>query len=83
MHPVNTAINRAQVENTAGGFVYQLTDLERLKRFLILGSDSNTFYASAKVRSLCTCETDAAIRTPDLSPTSVSYNLDLLFSHRT
>ncbi len=48
-HPVNTAIDARQVENSAGGMLYQLSDVERLKRFLILGSDSNTFYASAKV----------------------------------
>lgn len=48
-HPVNTALNATQVQNRAGGFVYELSDIERLKRFLILGSDTNTFYASAKV----------------------------------
>ena len=39
------------VENKAGAFVYQISDLARFKRFLILGSDANTFYASAKVSS--------------------------------
>jgi len=48
-NPVNTAIDGTQVENSAGGLVYQLSDTERLKRFLILGSDTNTFYASAKM----------------------------------
>ncbi len=48
-HPVNMAIDERQVENSAGGMVYKLSDIDRLKRFLILGSDSNTFYASAKV----------------------------------
>ena len=40
------------VANKAGGFVYQISDMARFKRFLILGSDANTFYATAKVRSL-------------------------------
>jgi len=48
-HPVNTTSNTRQVQNRAGGFVYELSDIERVKRFLILGSDTNTFYASAKV----------------------------------
>jgi 60 kDa SS-A/Ro ribonucleoprotein len=48
-HPVNTALEGNQVENNAGGFVYKLSDVECLKRFLVLGSDTNTFYASAKV----------------------------------
>lgn len=37
-----------QVENNAGGFVFQLEPLAQLDRFLILGSDKPTYYASAK-----------------------------------
>lgn len=36
-----------EVQNNAGGFVYGLDDMARLQRFLILGSDSNTYYESA------------------------------------
>jgi 60 kDa SS-A/Ro ribonucleoprotein len=38
--------NRAQVENTAGGFVYALDRWSRLDRFLILGSEGGTYYAT-------------------------------------
>jgi 60 kDa SS-A/Ro ribonucleoprotein len=32
--------------NNAGGFSYEITPMQRLDRFLILGSESNTFYQS-------------------------------------
>ncbi len=37
-----------QVENSAGGFTFQLDDWGRLSRFLILGSESNTYYSTAR-----------------------------------
>lgn len=37
-----------QVENSAGGFVYQVGAPERMRRFLVLGSEGGTFYASQK-----------------------------------
>lgn len=36
-----------EVFNNAGGAVFKITDLQRLRRFLILGSDAPTFYQSA------------------------------------
>jgi hypothetical protein len=33
-----------QIKNNAGGYVYQADDFDRLDRFLILGSDENTYY---------------------------------------
>lgn len=35
-------------KNSDGAFVFKLDDWKRLERFLILGSDQNTYYASAK-----------------------------------
>lgn len=35
-----------QVENRAGGYVYELDDFASLERFLILGSEGSTYYAS-------------------------------------
>lgn len=35
---------RDEVKNSAGGYVYQLNDWDRLDRFLILGSEGGTFY---------------------------------------
>lgn len=37
-----------QVKNNAGGFVFQLDPWKQLDRFLILGSDSNTYYQTAR-----------------------------------
>lgn len=36
-----------QVKNNAGGYVFQIGDVERLHRFLTLGTDGNTFYTKA------------------------------------
>lgn len=36
----------AQVANSAGGYVYELDKWARLRRFLILGSEGNTYYAT-------------------------------------
>jgi 60 kDa SS-A/Ro ribonucleoprotein len=33
-----------QVKNNAGGFVFEVSDLSRLERFLILGTDGGTYY---------------------------------------
>jgi len=40
--------NERQVKNSAGGFVYKVTDKARLERFLILGTDGGTYYANQK-----------------------------------
>ncbi|WP_309570183.1 RNA-binding protein Rsr [Deinococcus sp.] len=41
-----------QVVNHAGGFVYALSDEARLTRFLILGTDGGTFYATERGHTL-------------------------------
>lgn len=40
-----------QVENRAGGFVYSLDKWAQLRRFLILGAEGNTYYASERTLS--------------------------------
>jgi len=35
-----------QVENNAGGYVFELDPMARVRRFLILGSTANTYYAT-------------------------------------
>lgn len=35
-----------QVENNAGGFVFQISDFKQLERFLILGSEGGTYYVT-------------------------------------
>lgn len=37
-----------EVRNNAGGYVFQVSDKSRLERFLILGSDGNTYYVGER-----------------------------------
>lgn len=37
-----------EVRNNAGGFVFSLSDLDAFRRFLILGTEGGTYYASEK-----------------------------------
>jgi 60 kDa SS-A/Ro ribonucleoprotein len=41
-------LNSQQVKNNAGGYVYEITPQQKLERFLLLGSDSNTYYTKAQ-----------------------------------
>lgn len=44
---VQTRLARAdQVKNNAGGFVFAVSDKDRLERFLILGTDGGTYYVN-------------------------------------
>lgn len=38
----------SQVPNSAGGFAWQIGSLERLKRFLVLGSEGGSYYATER-----------------------------------
>jgi 60 kDa SS-A/Ro ribonucleoprotein len=44
--PVTTRANDRQVVNNTGGFVYEVSDQQRLERFLILGTDGGTYYVN-------------------------------------
>ena len=46
--PQSQAARPEQVKNEAGGYSFKVGDDERLRRFLLLGSDSPTYYTSAK-----------------------------------
>jgi len=48
-----------QVKNSAGGFVWEIGSMERLRRWLILGSESGTYYATEQK---LTRENIAAVR---------------------
>lgn len=37
-----------QVQNNAGGFVFQVSEVSRLERFLILGTDKGTYYVNER-----------------------------------
>lgn len=46
--PVTEQVRADQVKNSTGGFTFALTPQKQLERFLILGSDAPTYYASAQ-----------------------------------
>lgn len=46
--PQTEPLDDRQVANNGGGFGYAVDDSVRLERFLILGSEGNTFYQSAR-----------------------------------
>src|ERR1700686_1689644 len=46
--PQSEALDERQVQNNAGGFVYELDDWKRLDRWLVLGSDSKKYYQKAR-----------------------------------
>ncbi len=39
-------LGKKQVKNSAGGYVFEIPNLKRLERFLILGNEGGTYYAS-------------------------------------
>jgi 60 kDa SS-A/Ro ribonucleoprotein len=45
--PQSEPLDERQTVNHAGGYVYQIDDWKRLERWLILGSDSSTYYQKA------------------------------------
>lgn len=45
---VRTPGRTDEVKNNAGGFVFKVSDVDRLVRFLILGTDKGTFYVSER-----------------------------------
>nr|WP_300148947.1 TROVE domain-containing protein [Propionicimonas sp.] len=45
--PQSAPADRRQERNHGGGYAFTVTELERVKRFLILGSDAGTFYQGA------------------------------------
>ena len=46
--PQNEALDDRQVQNSAGGYVYPVTDATRMARFLVLGSENGSFYADER-----------------------------------
>lgn len=44
----NERADERQAKNHAGGYSFVVSDLERLRRFLTLGTDSGTYYVAAK-----------------------------------
>lgn len=44
--PVSTKVEETQVLNAAGGYVYSVSPMHQLERFLVLGTVGGTYYAS-------------------------------------
>lgn len=63
--PQNQKISEDQVKNNAGGHVYKVDGMDRVRRFLILGSDSN-YYESGK--DLSKANADNIIKVIESSP---------------
>src|SRR5690606_36307420 len=47
-NPQHERARADQVQNSAGGFVFALDDFGRLDRFLVLGNEGGTYYASER-----------------------------------
>lgn len=64
--PQTVPLNKSQVKNNAGGYVFQIDKWSRLDRFLILGSDSNTYYQKAAdlTRENAACVTECFNENP-------------------
>ena len=50
--PQTEQAKSSQVKNNAGGYVFKVSDLEQLRRFLILGSTGGTYYVSERKLTL-------------------------------
>lgn len=50
--PQSEPLDERQVQNSAGGYTYKITPWQQLERFLILGSEGNTYYASERKLTL-------------------------------
>lgn len=44
--PQTSRADKRQVKNHAGGYTFEVTPLERVRRFLVLGTDAGTYYVS-------------------------------------
>jgi hypothetical protein len=49
-------IREDQVQNNAGGFVFQVDDVCRVRRFLILGTDGGTYYVTERKLTMSNLE---------------------------
>lgn len=46
--PQSKPLNKRQVRNSAGGYSFKVNDWDRLDRFLVLGSESGSYYSTPK-----------------------------------
>lgn len=74
-------LDAQQVQNNAGGFVYQLSDEGRLTRFLVLGTDGGTFYATERGHTLQATDFLKDFVQRDAA-TALQITLDVVRQHR-
>lgn len=71
--PQSEPLDSTQVKNNAGGFVYQVTPWQQLQRFLILGSEGNTYYVGEQkltrenTQNLIACVAEDGKRVVDMA----------------
>jgi len=54
--PQSQPADPRQVQNSAGGYTFTVAPLERLRRFLVLGIDGGSYYASERVLTRANAE---------------------------
>lgn len=54
--PQTQPVSEKQVKNSAGGYVFQANDWDRLMRFLILGTEKGTYYIAEKALTIQNAE---------------------------
>jgi 60 kDa SS-A/Ro ribonucleoprotein len=67
--PQSQPAGGANAKNAAGGFVFAISDLERLRRFLILGTDGGTYYTKAP--ELTRQNAEVVVRMAENDPTTL------------
>jgi 60 kDa SS-A/Ro ribonucleoprotein len=67
-HPI-TGREADMIKNCAGGFTFQVSPLERVRRFLILGSEGGTYYAGE--REMTRENAQAIVSAVDANPEAV------------
>lgn len=71
-------MSASQVKNSAGGFVFAVDDLTRLRRFLVLGAEGGSYYASERTLKLenaqCMASLLAAGRAQEVVDTIVEFS---------
>ncbi len=79
--PATEQAREDQVRNNQGGFTFEIDDMERAKRFLILGSEKSYYQAGGKL-SLENAETLARLAKSDRAAELVNLIVDVSVSGR-
>ena len=79
--PQSEPLDGRQILNNAGGYVYPVDDWTRLTRFLILGSEGGSYYATERKLTL---ENVGAVKRciQEDGPTTVGHVLNVTINHR-